>query len=83
MIRDGTLFRSLLPSPFSGLLVMMMTSPVFVTATLTVFVTLTVGLCGTGSITYAAGVSHQRMQPWCTRGKNQLPASQHQSKELC
>jgi hypothetical protein len=23
------------------------------------------------------------MQPRCTRRKNQLPASQHQSKELC
>jgi hypothetical protein len=34
MIRDGTLFRSFLPSPFSGLLVMMMTSPVFVTVTM-------------------------------------------------
>lgn len=37
----------------------------------------------TGSNTHAAGIFHQRMQPRCTRRKNQLPASQHQSKELC
>ncbi len=35
------------------------------------------------SFTHAARLSHQRMQPWCTRRENQLPASQHQSEELC
>ena len=64
-------FWRFMPRVFQGFLLVMMTLP------------MRMFMHRTGGITHAAGISHQRMQPRCTRRKNQLPASQHQSKELC
>jgi hypothetical protein len=69
VMRSRRTFRRFRPRILCGFLIVVMTRPVRMSMRRT----------GGGD---AAGIFHQRVQPGCTRRKNQLPARQHQSEKL-